>query len=348
MSARGTFKQSTYPYTYARVMVMKGGLLKPAAYDRLAKLSLDGLLKHLNGTDYAREIQRLAIQHQGIRLLELALQENMARAYGKLRTISPPEFGMLFDTHLFRRDIEDIKIILRGVSAGIPKDEIRRRVIPVHFSEAQYGKLILSSTVEDVLNQLPFLPPGSFADALSRYRSTKSLTLVENVLDRHLYSMMLKRVKALPQHLQVVRGFLLLELDLMNLMAILRLKEAGLPPEAIKRMVLMGEGRIEESLMRQIVGADIVPAIRLIKTSPYGSLFQRLDEEHPDLAAAENELERFKLKESTKFLHRQPLTADAILGYLFAKEAEVRNLLLLGKASHLGLGSEFVRRNLVV
>jgi len=348
VSAKGTFKQSTYPYTYARVMVMKSGLLKPADYERLAKLSLDGLLKYLNGTDYAREIQRLGIQQAGIRLLELALQENMARAYSKLRVISPPEFGVLFDTHLFRRDIEDIKIILRGVSAGLPRERIRERIYPVNFTEAQYGKLISSSTVEDVLNQLTFIPSSSFADALSRYRSTKSLTMVENVLDRHLYSMMLKRVKALPQHLQVVRGFLLLELDLLNLMAVLKLKEAGLSPEAIRRVILTGEGKIEESLMRQITGADLVPAIRLIKTSLYGALFQHLDEEHPDLAAVEIELERFKLKESTKFLHRQPLTADVILGYLFAKEAEARNLLLLGKASHLGLGSEFVRRNLVV
>ena len=57
---------------------------------------------------------------------------------------------------------------------------------------------------------------------------------------------------------------------------------------------------------------------------------------------------RYKLKQSTLFLHHRPLTAEVILGYLFAKEVEVRNLMVLGKASALGLTEEFVRNNLVV
>jgi len=347
-SFKGSFKLGRYPYTYARVMAMKSKLLKLRDYERLMKLSLDGLIKFLHDTDYKKEVQKFGIRHSGLQLLELALQENLARTYRKLRSISPPELGMLLDIHLHRRDMVDIKTIIRGVNAGLPIEKIRSLIYPVHFTEEQYMKLISSPSVEDVLRQLSFIPFEAFNDALSYYGRTKSLSLIETVLDQNLYLGMLKTLKALPSQVKVLRRFLLLEIDLLNVMAILRLKLAGISSEEVSKIVMFKGGRLDSAFLKDMVNADMVPAIQLLKGSPYGHLFTLIDEERPNLTQVEIILERFKLKQSTQFLHHQPLTAEVILGFLFAKKVEVRNLLLLGKASELGLKEDFVKNNLVI
>ncbi len=347
-SPRGALKLGTYPYTYARVMALKGKLIKPAEYQRLMKVSLAGLLKFLNeNQEYRKDLEKLGMKYKGLRLLEIVLHWNLMETYSKMCRISPVELDILFEVHLLRKDMLDIKTILRGVNAGVEREKIWEMIFPVHFTREEYEKLLLSTNVEEVLRQLDFIPFEEFTKALSHHARTGNLSLIEIVLDKFLHKGMLTTVKSLPQQAQVLKDYLLLEIDLLNLMAILKLKAANLPTDKIRKVVIFSGGHLDRDELEQMVGAELPLVIQLIKSSQYGELFQHLDEEKPNLTAIEIELERFKLKRSTRFLHRQPLSADVIIGYLFAKEVEVKNLMLLGKAAHLGLKEEFVQNNLV-
>src|SRR3989338_4065122 len=314
-AVQSSLRFKRYPYTYARVMVMKGRLLDRGDYDRLARLSLTGIIKLLQDTDYRAEIDRLAIRHEGIALLEHALHANLIATYTKLRSISSEELTTLFDAYLLRHDVQNIKDILRGLHAGLPKSRIAEMVSPVCFTQEEYDELLSAGTIEDVLSRLQFIPLSAFEDGLARYGAFKSLDLIEAVLDQHFFLRMLAAAKQIPQQGQLLRNMLLQEIDLLNLKALLRL-----------------------------LHLDLAQALQECGGTPYGELFKGA----ADLTSLDVKIDRYLLRQSLAFIHGHPLTANIIVGYLFAKEVEVRNLRLLGKATHLGLGQDFVQEGLVV
>lgn len=337
-----------HPYTYARVMAMRSKLISPGEYQRLMKLSLPGLLKFLQESEYKQEINRMALHYRGVELLERALNENLADTYAKLRRISSKDLSAIMDIFLLRRDIQNIKTILRGVHAGLEKAEIWDTVYPACFAKAEYDRVVSAGSVEEVLKRLDFIPFAVFRDELAQYSRTGSLSLIEATLDRHLLNEMLGVAGALPKGAGFLRDFLNLEVDLLNLKAILRLKVAGFAPKQVREIVLFRGGHLSKSDLRKMVEADLGNLTSLYMGGKYGKLFEGLNKDKPDITGIEIRLDRFLLKRSTLFQRKHPLTVDVILGYLFAKWVEVRNLEMMGKASHLRLGEEFVKNNLVI
>ena len=343
-AVQSSLRFKRYPYTYARVMVMKGRLLDRGDYDRLARLSLTGIIKLLQDTDYRAEIDRLAIRHEGIALLEHALHANLIATYTKLRSISSEELTTLFDAYLLRHDVQNIKDILRGLHAGLPKSRIAEMVSPVCFTQEEYDELLSAGTIEDVLSRLQFIPLSAFEDGLARYGAFKSLDLIEAVLDQHFFLRMLAAAKQIPQQGQLLRNMLLQEIDLLNLKAILRLRAADVAAEHVEKVVIFRGGRLKPALLRRLLHLDLAQALQECGGTPYGELFKGA----ADLTSLEVKIDRYLLRHSLAFIHGHPLPANIIVGYLFAKEVEVRNLRLLGKATHLGLGQDFVQEGLVV
>ncbi len=343
-----SLKIRKHPYTYARVMAMRSKLISPEQYQRLTKLSLPGLLKFLQESEYKEEINQLALHYKGVELLERALNENLAETYAKLRRISSKELSAIIDIFLLRRDIQNIKTILRGVHAGLEKAVIWDKVYPACFSKTEYDQVVSAGSVEDVLKRLDFIPSAVFRDGLAQYARTGSLGLIEATLDWHLYNGMLGVAGALPKDAGFLRDFLNLEVDMLNLKAILRLKIAGFAPQQIREIVLFKGGRLSKSELRRMIEADLGNLFAIYTEGKYGKLFDGLNKDKPDITGLEIQLDRFLLKRSVLFKRKHPLTVDVILGYLFAKWVEARNLEMIGKASHLRLGEEFVKNNLVI
>ena len=59
-------------------------------------------------------------------------------------------------------------------------------------------------------------------------------------------------------------------------------------------------------------------------------------------------LDRELLKQSAAFLRKAPLSANPILGFIIAKEVEIRNLRLITRAKHSKLEESFMRDQLVM
>lgn len=59
-------------------------------------------------------------------------------------------------------------------------------------------------------------------------------------------------------------------------------------------------------------------------------------------------LYKYLLEKSILLQHQHPLSIDIILGYMFAKEIETRNLRVIAKGKQLGLSNEFIESQLVM
>ena len=64
------------------------------------------------------------------------------------------------------------------------------------------------------------------------------------------------------------------------------------------------------------------------------------------LSTLDSALQSYLLRKNTLLMHQHPLSIDVILGYMLAKEAEIRNLQLLIKGKELGLKDAFIEEHL--
>ena len=96
---------------------------------------------------------------------------------------------------------------------------------------------------------------------------------------------------------------------------------------------------------------DLKELIKRLEKEKFGETIKKGIEEfekNESLIELEIGLYKFLLKRSTSLMHEHPLSIDVILGYMFAKEMDVKNLRLLLKGKQLGLDEEFIERQLVI
>ena len=113
-----------YPYTYVRASVMRSLLFRKDDYQRMLKMGFNEIAKFLQESHYRNEINRLATEYSGSDLLELALNRNLADSFKKLISISHPNLRILINEYIKRKDIDDIKTVLRGKLTGANEKQI--------------------------------------------------------------------------------------------------------------------------------------------------------------------------------------------------------------------------------
>jgi V/A-type H+-transporting ATPase subunit C len=95
---------------------------------------------------------------------------------------------------------------------------------------------------------------------------------------------------------------------------------------------------------------DLDKLSEALKKTEYKNVIAKGIEEfkkNNSLITLEIELYKYLLKQSILFMHQHLLSIDVILGYMFAKDIEVRNLKIIIKGKQLGLSEEFIERQLI-
>lgn len=340
-----------YPYTYARVSVMRSSLLRKDDYNKLMKMNVNEMTGYLESSQYKKEIDELAVQFKGVQLMELALSRNLANTWTKLKRISKPNLRALIAIYLLRVDVWNVKTIIRAKYTKLDQAQLQPLLLPSGFlTEKKLAELAKKESVEDILKSLEFVSYSHFTAAVDRFKETKSVSEIENALDRFYHSAMQEFSRRLPNEGRLFREFLESELAISTIINILRLKRAGVAAKDIERYAIITKPG--GSLVKKMIAAATAEdAAKLLEQSRFRAVAEAGVKEFlasKSLIRLELDLYRQLLKRSVLLIHQHPLTVDVILGYMFAKEMEVRNLKLLLKAKQLGLGSEFVEQQIIM
>lgn len=345
---RGTLRVGKYPYTYARVSAMKGALLRRDDYDRLLKMSISEVVRFLQDTQYRFEIDEFAATHEGLELIEMALRQNLARALAKLQRITTGNLRLILNAYLVRQDIENLKIVLRAKFTG--DENAERLIVPAgNFSKQYFLSLMQKESVEDVARLVTI---ANLKKGIEHYQKTGSLFEIENQLDSHYYLSLLELTKRMPKQGTMFREFIMTELDVHNIMMILRLTKEGFAAEKIEPYLFSQGSRLRKvQLQKLLVSSDVEEILDKLKSMGFRSMIGEADEAYKKqkrLADVEVALHGYLLQRATLLWHQHPLSVDTIFGFMAAKEIEVRNLIMLIKAKKLGLGEEFAKSGLVI
>jgi vacuolar-type H+-ATPase subunit C/Vma6 len=236
---------------------------------------------------------------------------------------------------LFRFQIENVKVLLRGFINKIPKDELRSLLHSLPGGLAlDFERLIASSSLDDLAAQLPWEKPYErLRVTIATERENSKPFIFEMALDSGYFAELLARARRLSEDdFAVVRPLLMQEANQFQFMGVIRGKFLyKLPLESLALLRL--EGVSDDWLPELWDAPDIMTAARL---SP-GIVLDELPAEGNSRANAFDPLvleglawNRYQRLANHAF-RRGHVGLGSVIGYAALRRLEVANLIMLSE-----------------
>jgi len=345
--------ESMYPYTYVRANVMRTLLLGKSDYDKLLKMQFSEIARYLQDSQYKTEIDELAVQYSGVELVEMALTKNLVRTFNKLRKISPAPLVKMIDAYLMKYDFMNIKTIIRGVYTKSNKDKTKTLIVPAGiYSLGFYLDILKKETIEEVFKSVPFIDYSLMQKFVDALKEKGELFELENELDKYYYHSIIIFTSTLPSQEVLFREFLLSHIEMINILTIARMLKEGAGKNDIKERVFWTGIKEMDFQIKILLDSRSIDAMcEKISNKHAKKIFTKSIEaykQNNSLVEFERQMCKSLLQKAILFVHQHPLSIDTILGFMFAKEIEIQNLMKIVKGKAFGINEEFISSELVM
>lgn len=329
--------QKEYPYMFARVSAKRAKLLEKNDYMNLLKMEPNDIARKLEEGDYKEEINELASRHEGVELVELALNQNLSSTLVEIQEISPESLKDILDVYLRKYEILSFKRLLRWKNNG-QSGEIEDLLTPTTRTKEDFMEMSEKS-FDEIKQSITF--EGSNIDYQEYIRDEEELIMIEHKLDQAYFDeITATAAKTRNKHF---KEFVEDEIRFENIKISLRLKKHKVDADKIKRRLL--EGSSDNTPIRIAEAKNFSEAKEIVKE-------ECLNEENisnSTLEDIEHLLEVTRLNRSLKMLHDSPMGLTTVIGYIIAKTIEVKNLRMLIRAKETGIqNQETIKKNLII
>ncbi|MHB8352605.1 MAG: V-type ATPase subunit [Thermoplasmata archaeon] len=335
-------------------------LTKEALAPLVAARDLAEVEKLLEPTLYGPEMARAGSTYSGAHVLEVAVNRVFVARQRMVLHAAPFAGRPLVSAYLRRWDIENIGLVLSAKAEGRPVTEteaflVSSREIPAGLFAGTMGlddfrSLLAQSTPEGVANQLVKFGYGpTLLPLLEGYQRSRNIFPLLSALQQEYYRTLLASGKFFQGDEWVVREFLRSEVDLKNLLLLLKGKDGGLAVEAV--------------LTRWIPGgtltADRVPDLYNVRGLP--ELVGQLEGRYPVLPEAlprvleqhslvpfELALTRERTVRELRRLRSFPLSIAILFTFLLLSEIERADLRRIIYGKLYGVGAEELSASLLL
>ena len=316
--------KTVYAYSVARVKAMETRLLEQSQFERMINSnSAEEALKVLSESDYAAAVAELEDIHN----FEAMLADELQYAYNVVIKIAPqPELiGML----ALRYDVHNLKVLFKANFLGVKSDLL----IPV-------GSLDLTR-LENIVAE------GDFRDLPEKLRrASDKITedflvnrdpqIIDLTLDRVLYDQLI--CDAREKNATFLENLFTRQIDLINLKTLVRVKHMGMGHDFL-RSALLPHGSISAERLTAMIEEPLESVISMLAISDYADLVGEGIREWADKGSASH-LEKLSDDYITAYLREgkwEPFGVEPLVGYLWAKEIEIKNIriVLVGKINQL-------------
>lgn len=349
-----------YSYANARVRAMSGSLLEPRVYKELLEApDYNQALGVLENTEYGPDIEHFMLEGARPTTIDRAFNRNLARTFSKIKEffIGKPE--ELVNALLSRWDPYNLKTILRGMRALIPKAEIARNLVPI-------GAIDLV-TLEEIISQPDLragidamvvfgrewpIPYGKALMAhLNEYLREHDLSVLELALDRFHYQELGKILRQGDADTALVREVMVMEVDAVNIATLMRI--CGLE---------LKEARTEDFYIPGGTIKDAVEFARIMSRRQPELVYEALQRAMPYREALAGAWKAFEEKGESVFedemqkhiiriclkMGKDPLGIGVIIEYMWRKYLEITNLRIIVRGKSIGLIESQIRKEMVL
>ncbi|KYC53092.1 MAG: V-type ATP synthase subunit C [Candidatus Methanofastidiosum methylothiophilum] len=332
--------ETNYSYVNTRVRAMESKLFKKDVYIKLLNMEVPQIARYIGEHEYKNEIVNLSSEYRGIELIEHALNENLANTYDKLLKMGGKKASKYTFAVLKRWDIHNIISILRGKFAKVLTKDIEKTLIPI--GEIPYTfiqSLLTLTTYEDVIKKLKKIDQFSFLD------EHKEIADIESELYKNYYCGVLDKFRKDKKTLFI--NFIKMEIDIINLRNILRMRRYGFTVEEEQKNVIDGGFYFNIEKLGELLRASDTEFLAVINKTPYGQIFESHWSE-PTLFTLEEELEKFLMGYAKKQFKGEHLSIIPILHYIISKKVEVDNIRKISRGKSSNIQNKIIEESLVI
>jgi ATP synthase A1 C subunit len=335
---------SKYAYVYARIRARMSELMDERRLRELVDTRSEDFLSSLMDTTaaYKAKLAKAALVGVEARKIEKTLKEDLIDQY--LMVIESTEGAIrdVFVEFLRRLEVKNLKAVIRTKAAEVhvigtgTSTAEAPMFFPVEdFFKRRMSRLTEADSIENVIKQVENPYKWVLEDALPEYEKSKRVLVLENVLDEEIAGAIREKVERLSgADKGIARKIVGAEFDIANLMILLRCKSEGIAEAEIREYLLPGEFCFDFNLdvgaMNDSISAENVSsAVQLMPASAYKEVLTdalSAYEAEKSLVPLENALSQYFLVTIKSILRGCPINIGTIIGFLYLKEIEIKNL----------------------
>jgi vacuolar-type H+-ATPase subunit C/Vma6 len=347
---------SQYASVLAKIGAERGNLLDENKIRTMSEAeNLNEFVSRLNETVYADYLSQI-MNPVNSRKIEHALKQNQARTLIKIINYSPMKVRGFLSNELRKFEVENIKILLKSVSAGLSTDEKIERIylLPEEFLKNRHV-FEEATEMDNIKNTIESLKKiDHYATALdfglSRFRETGSMKSFDIFLDKAYFTDLTESLSTLPKREQKHAIFYTkMKVEVFILLAILRAKLLGYDANWLRLTIPKANFSIsEKSIEPLITSEDYESALKLILQSPYGTFFEKASEPEETLSNFEKSTEKAIFNHAYNLRFKELFNVEACIIFILQKDTEIRNLVTISLGIENGTKPTEIQSNLLL
>jgi len=334
---------ASFAYIAARVRVMKRKLLPRDTYPKLLNMELPEIARFLGETEYKSDIDALSGRFSGVELIEHALNHNLATTFTKLLKITEGEANFYIKEYLRRWDVSNIISILRGILTKTSFDEIIETIVPA--GEFEYEFLLSLARKTNIAEVVAELENTIFYQYIKDTMTIEDLKETEDALYKMYYTRLTDLVEPSTQENVLFLKFLKTEIDLKNIITLLRMKHGNADPHYIISCLIPHGVMISPKKMEDMAYLSYKELFRSLETFPFLASIENLED--APISRIENALESYMLKYASEISFYYPLSILPVMIYIYSKTVDVKNIRMIACAKDTHLPREIIEEMVV-
>ena len=310
------------------------------------------IAKLLDATPYAPDIQAARASYQGVALVEVAINRTFVRRNRHAYEATPFAGRGVVGAYLTRWDLQNIELILSAKAQGRPLTEtedhlVSSREIPAGLYAGvltldDFRQLLAQPTLEAVAAALVRYGYGATVLPLvEAFQRTHDIFPILHALDAEYYQRVLDAAKFFQGDEWVVRQFLASEIDVRNVLLLLKGKAAELPADEVGSRWFSG-GTLSAAEVPDLYGVRGVPELADRLAARFPSIAEGSADyaDGQSLTGYEAALSRDRAATELGRLRTYPLSLSVVFTYLLLAELEREDVRRIAFAKLYGIPAE--------
>ena len=326
----------------AKAHAMYGKRLTKENYnDMLNCKSLGELAGYLKSRTYFSSDFDTLPTNIGAAQLEEILKMSLLKKCEKLCEYQVSVGETFYRYYVVQNDIRQIMTVIRLLKAGTPEKYLS--ALPPFFNSHTEIDLYELAKIRSFSDLLKVLDHTEYKDILKRYSETYAddgtYILIENDLNKYLFSFLIKSVKQCKDHRKKKEIYEIINyrFDMYTLTRIYRLLNLGCKDKILIKNFMLGEyTNFSDKELDAIANADNPSEIvRIIPGTDYKNDFARIDFKY-----IENATQEMLVRKLTKGFRYYTNPTAVMLSYLFLAENEIKNIIHIVEAIKYNIPAE--------
>jgi V/A-type H+-transporting ATPase subunit C len=345
-----------YTYANARVRAMNARLLEEHVYKELLEAAdYNNTLGVLETTEYQQDIEHFMLEGARPTIIDRAFNHNLVRNFGKIKDFFEGKPEIMVQALLARWDLYNLKTIIRGMRALVPKAEIMRILVPIGSIDLiELEEIVNQPDLRGALDAIvmfgrewPINYGQAVSGALGKFLHEHDLSVLELALDKYHYEHV-QELLGSDQNSDLVRQVLDMEIDAVNIVTLMRICGIEMQQATVDEYFLPG-GTLSKRDFEKIMALGQPEQVyssalaKLPYKRPLQAAWERFDERGE--SAFEDEMEKYIIRECMK-MGKDPLGIGVIIEYMWKKYLEVTNLRIIIRGKSIGLLEGQIRKEL--